>query len=1033
MKSIKFRKIIQKINKITRKRQNKKYKGASQKTKSVKMSSSRKKTKTRTKTKKYYHKGGEPTEQEKKSFFDKIGGYIKSKNYIELIRILSEETNVDLFNLKIQEESSNSEYPLLFYLMDKLPHTDSDSNKLIERVINIFHEKNANMNIRSSTIENESTKQTRLNESILHHEVMYLGRSVFIDLLIEKGVDPNGSVSLVQTNGDKIIDSLNASVLTYCCRALCIMLANTGYTDEQVSKVFKCLYTLLNNSKVDINYKGNSSSDKTFYLTIDITPIHFTILWQQFDIFKMFLNNNRLDPNVEIVDRKLLSSAQSSGVDLNYNVNIINYCIKNRLLNFARELVENDKFNINIETTDPRNQLYYYSPLTQIIINIHEILKLEFNSLSNNSEILRIAELEFLTFCSKHSHKVDVNYRPNENYDTPLMIAISNTNEFKNPKIFKNNPKMLNLSIQVIVALLKFDNIDISLKNKETGVDALQLTYQNEDLFKKILTSQVDLYIKELEKLKTNDQLQKFDHLISDFKNYVLSKIPMLNNNLEALESNSRYIDKYGNFITGMREMLVESINTSNTRKLDPEALLEYINGPPQVTTEELNKQSNKQSNKKKKSSVKPINETTPDEKIATALPVSLPPPIQPKIEQKTYDLPVIDEESVGKQIMNEKQIMQKKMKEQKREEKLALKQNCAEIDPYWSNVLVTTDLIKEKDPLNITIYQYFYKFKNIIKEFITNNKFEVFKTKMIELIPYYSINDQGQYLYSNYSNEISVFSVVVTFLSFILYNSQTCILYFKGGRSIQMYMENKSNDFDFLILPYYNVKNNSTSVDTYIDTYVPNIFIVDEHRKIALQITNFIIWIFKGTPIQFSIRESPQPSSQNSIVKVSLVTKPYSNSDKIDYIPFSDIGYGFEYFNNKIKRLFLSNLYGVNHYKMITDSLVLNESVYINLALGVVYPSLKKLLYERLFYLYFYNYSIEKHRTAADTYYVNSKLIPQLIKLLNKISVEDPTFKSKLNYFIVDNIISSGNTSENNDAFIEYVNDIFDNPSKYL
>ena len=63
MKSIKFRKMIQKINKITRKRQNKKYKGASQKTKSVKMSSSRKKTKTRTKTKKYYHKGGETTEQ----------------------------------------------------------------------------------------------------------------------------------------------------------------------------------------------------------------------------------------------------------------------------------------------------------------------------------------------------------------------------------------------------------------------------------------------------------------------------------------------------------------------------------------------------------------------------------------------------------------------------------------------------------------------------------------------------------------------------------------------------------------------------------------------------------------------------------------------------------------------------------------------------------------------------------------------------------------------------------------------------------
>ena len=1045
MKSIKFRKIIQKINKITRKRQNKKYKGASQKTKSVKMSSSRKKTKTRTKTKKYYHKGGEPTEQEKKDFYKKIDGYIKSKNYTELIRILSEETNVDLFN----EKDSDSMQPLLFYLMDRLPHTNSGSNELIKRVINIFHEKNANMNItyNSLTIENE-IRQVIPNENILYHEVMYLRRSDFINLLIEKGVDPNGSVSLTQTEGTKSIESLNAPVLTYCCRALCIMLANGGsQQNKEVPKVLKCFYTLLNNSKVDINYKGKSSSNKTFHSTIDITPIHYTVLWQQFDIFKMFLNNNRLDPNVEIVDRKLLHSAQSSGVDLNYNVNIINYCIKNRLFNFARELVENDKFNINIETTDPINQLYYYSPLTQVIINIHEILKLEFNSLSNNSEIFRIAELEFLTFCSKHSHKVNVNYRPNENYDTPLMIAISNTNEFKNPKILKNNPKMLDWSIQVIVALLKFDNIDISLKNKETGVDALQLTYQNEDLFKKILTSQVDLYIKELEKLeKTNDQLQKFDHLILDFKNYVLnkmSKIPVLKiNNLEALESNSIYIEKYGNFITGMREMLVESINTSNTRKLDPEALLEYINGPPQVTTEELNKQSNKQSNKKKKSSVKPINETTPDEKIATALPVSLPPPIQPKIEQKTYDLPVIDEESVGKQIMNEKQIMQKKtmqqkeMKEQKREEKLALKQNCAEIDPYWSNVLVTTDLIKEKDPLNITIYQYFNTFKTIVNDSIRSGQFGIFETSIKELIPNFRVTVQSPYLYPNYSNEMYVFGVVVTFLSYILYKSQTCILYFKGGRSIQMYMENKSNDFDFLILPYYNVDDKSSIPIEYTDAYITNSDVVNKHREIALEVGEFILWIFKGTPIEFSILgESPESSSQKSIVKVSLITRPFPNSDKIRHIPFSDIGYGFEHYENKIKRLFLSKDYGVNHTKMKIDTR-LSDLFSINFGLGVVYPSLKKLLYERLYYLYLYNYSKEKSSSSAtgtDNYYVTGKLIPQLIKLLNKISEKDKAFKPKLKEFISTYIVSSGNTSENNDAFIEYVNDIFDNPSKYL
>ena len=41
-------------------------------------------------------------------------GYIKSENYIELIGMLSGETNVDLFN----EKDSDSMQPLLFYLMD---------------------------------------------------------------------------------------------------------------------------------------------------------------------------------------------------------------------------------------------------------------------------------------------------------------------------------------------------------------------------------------------------------------------------------------------------------------------------------------------------------------------------------------------------------------------------------------------------------------------------------------------------------------------------------------------------------------------------------------------------------------------------------------------------------------------------------------------------------------------------------------------------------------------------------------------------
>ena len=143
----------------------------------------------------------------------------------------------------------------------------------------------------------------------------------------------------------------------------------------------------------------------------------------------------------------------------------------------------------------------------------------------------------------------------------------------------------------------------------------------------------------------------------------------------------------------------------------------------------------------------------------------------------------------------------------------------------------------------------------------------------MIELIPYYSINTQGKYLYSNYSNEMYVFGVVVTFLSYILYKSQTCILYFKGGRSIQMYMENKSNDFDFLILPYYNVDDKSSIPIEYTDAYITKSDVVNKHREIALEVGEFILWIFKGTPIQFSILgESPEPSSQKSIVKVKCV-----------------------------------------------------------------------------------------------------------------------------------------------------------------
>jgi hypothetical protein len=113
-----------------------------------------------------------------------------------------------------------------------------------------------------------------------------------------------------------------------------------------------------------------------------------------------------------------------------------------------------------------------------------------------------------------------------------------------------------------------------------------------------------------------------------------------------------------------------------------------------------------------------------------------------------------------------------------------------------------------------------------------------------------------------------------------------------------------------------------------------------------------------------------------------------------------------------------------------------LSDLFRINFGLGVVYPSLKKLLYERLYYLYLYRYSKEKSSSSAtetDNYYVNIKLIPQLIKLLNKISEKDTTFKPKLNNFIINNIVSSKNTADKNDQYVRYVNDIFDNPLKYL
>ncbi len=1020
MKSIKFRK-------ITRKHSRKKYKCTSQKTKSVKMKYIRKNSKERDfqkkSKKKYYHKGGaEPTEEEKKIFFDKIVQCIDNKpyNYKELIRVLSQETNVDLFNIKVLPKETNTEYPLLFFLMNALTNNEPNDNILIKEVLDIFIEKKADMNI---TIIDDSLAPVQLikHENILYYEVMAMKRSYFIDLLIENGVNPNSSIITIQNNknGTELLETIDASVFTHCCRALCITRYNSEiYKKEDISKIFECFKVLLNNSKVDVNRKGVARTGANGFLTNVIVALQYAIQWIQYEIFEMILNNDRVDPNVDILDNYLLQLGSNT-----FRVSIINYCINRDLFDFVKLLIKNDKFNVNIITTDPMKKMYYYSPLTLIIQNINKINKSNNN---NNKKIFLHQLFDLLNFCSKYPSKVDVNYRPNENEKTPLMIAMLNTRDCVNEIIQKN-------AYSVIDILLNFNNIDITLKNNKMGVNALDMTYElkNEILFTKILGSQVSLFINESIRLKTNEPLKKFDNLILGFKNYILNKTPILNNSLEELESNSSYKKKYGNFITEMRKKIELEVNKySPIHDLDEIALLEYINGPPQLTPVKEPKQNKK--NKK----IKPLVIKSED-KIEKILPQPIPPKNENKIiEQKIIDLPVEPNILVKEQITKEKQIIQKQIKDQKKIEKQVLKQKCAEIQPYWLNVIVTTELIKEKEHLNITIYQYFDTFKNIMNELIRNKQFETFKTNMKELIPNFTVTAQSQYLYPNYSNEMFVFGVVVTFLSYILYKSKTCILYFKGGRSIQMYMENESNDFDFLILPYYNVDENNSIPMEYTDAYTSNPIVANKHREIALEIGKFILWIFKDTPVQFSIIESQQPTSQNSIVKVSLVTRPFPNSDRVHYIPFSDIGYGFEYYDNKIKRLFLSNVYGVNHTKMKIDTLMFSDSLSISFGLGVVFPSLKKLLYERLYYLYLYSYSKQESSSsasAADMYYVNKKLIPQLIKLLNKISVEDPTFKSKLNNFIINNIVSSRNTADKNDEYVRYVNDIFDNPTKYL
>jgi hypothetical protein len=280
-------------------------------------------------------------------------------------------------------------------------------------------------------------------------------RSHFINLLIGSGADPNMHVITIQNDesSNSIIATLNASVFTHCCRELCTILMNKNkykYDNEQISKIFECFKTLLNNSKVDINDKGVSRSRETSLITNEVVALYYPIVAVQFDIFKMILNNNRLEPNVDILDHDLLQLGRKI-----YRINIINYCITHKLFDFAKELVQNDKFNMNIETTDPYDDTKnnsYYSPLTLLIQYMNQMIQI------NDSELL-LKLNELLDVCSEYSSKVDVNYRPNENKNTPLMFAILNTNEIQK-KTSAGNPDLLR-SLLVINKLFEFSKLII--------------------------------------------------------------------------------------------------------------------------------------------------------------------------------------------------------------------------------------------------------------------------------------------------------------------------------------------------------------------------------------------------------------------------------------------------------------------------------------------------------------------------------------------------------------------------------------------
>jgi len=1040
MKSIHFRK----KSKITRKNYKDRKKRSRKNTKKI-----TKKLFRKMKTKNYFRGGAEPTEEEKMVFFGEIMLCIDGGDK-DGLNVLLNNARADLLNMKFRY--GDVKYiPLLFFLLDSL------APEYIEDVVKIFRNKGADMNI---TFDNmaDAPLQKVMKENILFEEICFKHRSDFIELFIENGIDPNHMTAIVSykketkengvdpndmtavvshkketdENDYTFVYSLKANVITHCCRFLCMALTNRSEYENQFGKDYfqkmsTCFQLLLNNVKVDINQKAEYRHMLYNFNTVYLVPLHYTMTFNQYDLFKLFLENDRIDPNIDIFDTVF--------ANIHYYVNIINMCIYRTLFDFAKLLVINKNFKINIETREKKNPLKCYSPLTILILRVA-------NKYKFNNDLIR-QHIDLLEFFSQHSDKIDVNYRPTLNDDTPLMLAIINADDVK------NIPSSLITAYLAIDILFKFQNIDVTLE--KNGVNVFQLAYdlKNESLFEKILENVVQLFINESTILETSEPLQKFDKLISGFNDHILKKTPVLKNDIQKLISNESYKKKYGNVINQKRKQLQLEVDKYNPiRELNDDALIEYINGPPK-SVESVKKSGPPKS--VKKSDSEPVKKSGPPKSVKKSDSESgqktnkvneqiiLPPhPLETVNEPNIPPLAVaVNQPNIlppPPVKVNEPTILPPPLTKEE------LMGQCAEIHPYWADVIVKTNLITNHKPYNFLIYKYFVNFKTIINELIVRQDFEMFKTKLIELIPYHSLSFQYSNNYTIYEKEMYVFSFVITFLSHILYESKTCILYFKGGKSFQMYMEHDSNDFDFLILPYYDI-NMDIDISKYDDNYKPNNDIVKNHKEIALEIYIFISWIFKGTGINFSSIDTTPISDQsvghidvplsngnrnkgstvakgygqNSIIKISLV-KEFGH--RSTYIPFTDIGYGFEYFDNKIKSIFLSRVYGENFYKAISGGLQSDS-----LELGLVYPSLQKLLYERLYYLYIYKYT----NPSAENEFFITKLIPQLEKLSKKIREEDPNFNTNLNKFINDHIVSPVNTSIN-EVFIREVNHITNN-----